>query len=72
MQAHRSHTTVSGDGSVTVRDLPFPEGEEVEVIVLPRQRDTERGPGPTSLRGSVRAYEHPFEPAVSPDEWEAA
>ena len=35
MQAHRTEATVGGDGSVTVRDLPFPEGEAVEVIVLP-------------------------------------
>ena len=35
MEAHRTETTVGGDGSVTVRDLPFPEGVTVEVIVLP-------------------------------------
>ena len=35
MQAHRTETTVGGDGSVTVGGLPFAEGEAVEVIVLP-------------------------------------
>lgn len=35
MEAHRTEATVGGDGSVTVRDLPFPAGEAVEVIVLP-------------------------------------
>ena len=34
MEAHRSEATVGGDGSVTVHGLPFPEGENVEVIVL--------------------------------------
>ena len=34
MEAHRSEATVDGDGSVTVRDLPLPAGETVEVIVL--------------------------------------
>lgn len=35
MEAHRTEATVGGDGSVTVRGLPFPAGEPVEVIVLP-------------------------------------
>ena len=64
MQAHRSSTTVSGDGSVTVHGLPFPKGEEVEVIVVPRQHQAERDSDQTPLRGSVRQYERPFEPAA--------
>ena len=35
MQAHRTETTVSPDGIITLRDLPFRGGESVEVIVLP-------------------------------------
>ncbi len=35
MKAHRTEATVGGDGSVTVTGLPFLEGENVEVIVLP-------------------------------------
>ena len=72
MQAHRADTTVSGDGSVTVRGLPFPEGEEVEVIVLPRPRRKAEAAGPAPLRGSVRRYDDPFGPATSADDWEAA
>lgn len=34
MEAHRTEATVGGDGSVTIRGLPFQEGESVEVIVL--------------------------------------
>ena len=72
MQAHRVDTTVSGDGSVTVRDLPFSEGEEVEVIVLSRQHHPESDADRMPLRGSVRRYERPFEPAADADEWDAA
>ena len=72
MQAHRADTTVSGDGSVTVRGLPFPEGEEVEVIVLPRPRRGTETVDPVSLRGSVRRYDEPLGPAASADDWEAA
>ena len=67
MQAHRASTTVSGDGSVTVRGLPFPEGEEVEVIVLPRE-PSRSAPSRVPLGGSVRRYERPFEPAADADD----
>lgn len=70
MQAYRASTTVSGDGSVTVRGLPFSEGEEVEVIVLPRESSHSSASNRAPLRGSVRQYERPFESAA--DEWEAA
>ena len=66
MQAHRAESTVSGDGSVTVQGVPFPEGEEVEVIVLPRPKPSEGGSVSESLRGSVRAYDEPFEAATAP------
>lgn len=63
MRAHRAQSTVSEDGSVTVRGVPFSEGDEVEVIVLPRPRPTDRAPGLRPLRGSVNRYDDPFEPA---------
>jgi len=68
MEAHRTETTVTGDGSVVVRGVPFPEGAEVEVIVLPR-----RVPGETApLRGSVLRYDDPFGPAVPETDFDAA
>ena len=73
MQIHRASTTVSGDGSVTINDLPFSCGEEVEVIVLPsRQPQANKPSDRLSLRGSVREYARPFESAVDADEWDAA
>ena len=69
MQAHRAAATVSGDGTVVVQGVPFPEGLEVEVIVLLRPNSPSE---PTPLQGSVRRYDRPFEPAVGADDWEAA
>lgn len=66
MEAHRAAAIVSEDGSVTIRGVPFAEGEEVEVIVLPRERPAE---APPSLRGSVREYDAPFDAAEG--DWEA-
>ncbi|MEM1055732.1 MAG: DUF2281 domain-containing protein [Bacteroidota bacterium] len=53
MQAHRTETTVGGDGSVTIQGVPFPEGEAVEVIVLPTS-DSEREPRAPRQPGSAR------------------
>lgn len=41
MKAHRTHATVSGDSSVTLRNLPFAEGEAVEIIVIERVTEEE-------------------------------
>lgn len=35
VQAHRAETTLSEDGVLTLRGIPFRRGESVEVIVLP-------------------------------------
>jgi hypothetical protein len=35
MQAHRTETTLSEDGVLTLHGVPFRRGESVEVIVLP-------------------------------------
>lgn len=70
MQAHRAESTVAGDGSVTVHGVPFLEGEEVEVIVLPRERrrtDADRD----LLRGSVTGYDAPLEPATGSGDWDS-
>lgn len=53
MKAHRTQTTVSEDGSVTLRDLPFAEGEAVEVIVIERARDDEEASEPRGKPGTA-------------------
>lgn len=67
MEAHRVETTVAGDGSVVVRDVPFPEGAEVEVIVLPLRSSVETA----SLHGSVQRYDDPFAPALPASHFDA-
>lgn len=47
VKAHRTQAIVSGDGSVTLHDLPFAEGEAVEVIVI------EQAPEDAGSAGSV-------------------
>ena len=70
MQAYRIETTVAGDRTLTLKALPFPPGERVEVIVLPAPKppvDGDRYP----LRGKLAyRYERPTDP-VAEEDWEA-
>ncbi|GEM_PF-1956477 len=69
MQAHRAETTLSEDGVITLRGIPFRRGESVEVIVLPFAADTASGPR-YPLRGTPVTLVAPTEPVADAD-WEA-
>ncbi len=63
MNAHRVETVISQDRAVILKDLPFQEGERVEVIILqcPSKRsEKEQYP----LRGMPIKYINPTEPVV--------
>ena len=70
MQAHRAETTVSEDGVITLRDIPFRRGESVEVIVLPFATPAASG-SRYPLRGTPVTLVAPAEPVAEAD-WEAA
>ncbi len=66
MEAYRARAQVNQDGSLTLNDLPFQAGEEVEVIVLAevrRAREEHRYP----LRGTPIHYPNPFKPVAEDD-----
>ena len=69
MQAHRAETTLSEDGVITLRDIPFRRGESVEVIVLPFAPAAASG-SRYPLRGTQVTLRAPTEP-VADAEWEA-
>ncbi len=68
MQAYRTETTLSQDGKLSVKGLPFRKGDKVEVIILTQeaQASSKRYP----LRGKPFTYEKPFD-SVAEDDWEA-
>jgi hypothetical protein len=75
MTAHRAQATVEPGGTLTVRGLPLPAGEPVEVIVLAGRDPRPDGHAEESrrrLRGSVLKDERPFDPVVPPEEWDAS
>jgi hypothetical protein len=71
MQAYRTQATIKEGGTLTLKEIPFPAGERVEVIVLTAPASASDRDRRYPLRGMVYRYDDPFEPATSPDDWEA-
>lgn len=69
MNVHRVETTINQDGTLTLNELPFQAGDEVEVIILER-RSKSGGGNPYPLRGQPVQYDSPDEP-VAESEWGA-
>jgi hypothetical protein len=68
MLAHRIETIIGRDRTLTLENLPFHSGEQVEVIILSRpQKESEQNR--YSLRGIPIQYTDPTE-AVARDDWE--
>jgi hypothetical protein len=70
MLAHRIETTINQDKTLTLENLPFRSGEQVEVIILSRPR-RESGQNQYPLRGITVQYTDPTEP-VAQDDWEVS
>ena len=68
MQAYRVETTVSRNGTLTLTNLPFSQGETLEVILLV-QPFTALNRNLYPLRGTPVTYVDPFEPVAQKD-WE--
>ncbi len=69
MNAHRIKTALTENGKLSLQDLPFKKGDEVEVIILERSSSkiiSDSHP----LKGTVIRYDDPFEPATSAEDWE--
>lgn len=68
MDAVRIETTVDERGEVHLTKLPFPAGEPVEVIVVPKPARQRGSAFP--LRGVPITYERPTDP-VAEEDWDA-
>jgi hypothetical protein len=68
MRAYRVEKTLSEDGVLELRALPFRAGEIVEVIILSRE-DKVCEVQDFPLKRKVLRYEKPTEP-VAQDDWE--
>lgn len=61
MNAHRIKTALTENGKLSLQNLPFKKGDEVEIIILDRiLPKTAYNSHP--LRGTVIRYDDPLEP----------
>ena len=68
MKAYRAEKQVAANGELKLSALPFEAGEEVEVIILSREKSPS-SIQPSTLRGKVIEYLDPTEPVAEGD-WE--
>lgn len=68
MQTYRIETTVTQQGAITLRNLPFQKGDIIEIIML-HQPVMPSLPEQDPLRGMVLNYDDPTEP-VAQEDWE--
>lgn len=69
MNAYKVEIVLTEDGTITLQNLPFQAGENVEVIIQGKKLVFEANSHP--LKGSLISYDEPFEAEVFLDEWEA-
>jgi hypothetical protein len=69
MQTYRVETTISQDGNLSIKGLPFRAGEKVEVIVRGQKRGRKTD-DLYPLRGKPFTYTDPFE-SVAEQDWDA-
>jgi len=71
MQVYADETTMGKGGMLTLKNLPFKDGEKVEVIVIPRSRSqSTRSKKRHPFWGEPITYMNPTDP-VAEDDWDA-
>ena len=69
MNAHRIETALTENGKLSLQNLPFKKGDEVEIIILDRS-SSKTVSNSYPLRGTVIRYDDPFEPATAAEDWD--
>ncbi len=70
MNAHKIETTLTDNGTLLLKDLPFQAGNTVEIIIVKRNYQLSES-NPYPLQGTVYRYDDSCEPATPLKDWEA-
>ncbi len=70
MQAYAYELTMGKGGILTLSDLPINDGEEIEVIIIPRSKSKYDEKKRYPFWGIPITYLNPTDPAVSEADWE--
>ncbi|MDP6117588.1 MAG: hypothetical protein QF437_11675 [Planctomycetota bacterium] len=67
MQTYKVEATVPGDGTLKIKDHPFPAGERVEIVVRNHNGQNDGSGDRYPLRGKPVRFAKPFESVASED-----
>ncbi len=68
MKTYRIEATVSKEKMVSLKDLPFTEGDQVEIVVRKSKREKAEEQEKYPLRGLPIRYKKPFD-SVAENDW---
>jgi hypothetical protein len=71
---HRINDAIVRDGKLVLSDLPFADGQHVQIVVAEVEEQAAKRMSidqvRAALRGGVERYDDPFEPSIPLDSWE--
>ena len=70
METYKTKTKVKEHHTVHIDDVPFEDGQEVEISISLCSKSLNDIGLKNSLKGSVLKYENPFESVITSDDWE--
>lgn len=70
METFKTKTKVKKNHKVHIDDVPFDDGQEVEIIISVSNKNEHYDSLKDSLKGSVIKYDNPFEPIITSEDWE--
>ncbi len=70
MEAYKTKAKVKKNHKVHIDNVPFDDGQEVEVVISVSKKNEHDNELKDSLVGSVIKYDNPFEPAITTQDWE--
>ncbi|MBX7043263.1 MAG: hypothetical protein K1X85_10195 [Ignavibacteria bacterium] len=70
METFKTKTKVKKNHKVQIDDVPFDDGQEVEIIISVSNKNEHYNKMIDSLKGSVLKYDNPFESVITSDDWD--
>ena len=70
METFKTKVKVKKNHKVHIDDVPFDDGQEVDIVISVSNENEHCDKLKDSLIGSVLKYDNPFEPAITSDDWE--
>lgn len=70
MDTFKTETTVKKNHIIEIENVPFDDGQEVEIVVSKKNGNENYEYLKNSLKGSVLKYDDPFKPVITSEDWD--